>query len=834
MKRDVWAVVAAFALLVVFGSSAAAGPTIANGASASGGPDSLSSGPPDTTTYAPAAPAFPRLTSPVAPVAGVFTTDPSVSASSAGGSEPSIAVNPTNPDEIAITRFTFPWNSNADFLYSTDGGITWTNEATIPAPPGVNGTSGGPFDQTIDFGRDGTLYGTFLTCVPNGSGGCSSTSVVTGSTADPTQATSWMWNGNPAQLTSGSRTNVDQPWLLVNRNPTTQSQDDVYVAYDDFGGNPDARVAVSRGATPVNITVDNIAGTESPLATNPGLRLAADPRNGTMYALYETSTDGTSGTTQPKSVSYMLNRSTDGGATWTLNGSSNGLTVDTVNSDQAPGFKFGTVNALLGGVDHVAVDPSNGDVYVVYGQDVSGGNQIEIRRLTDNGSGGLNVAAAHDVSTSTDAALPSVAVLSNGTVGVLYMTYDGMSSGLPTFSAHLARSTDQGATFSDVVLQSFSSPASNNGNARQRVLGDYIQMKAVGDTFYGVFSGNRNGFGSTTSAIDPIFFKVPGPTTVTYTGPTSEDYNDSFTASGTLTTAVGAPLSGKTLTFSLGAGTGTETCSASTDSTGTAQCQLTPFEAAGSYTLTASFAGDGDYVASSDSVAFTITKEETTLQYTGPTVFPNAQTVQFSAVLKEDGSTPILGRDVMITIGSGGTAQSCTGVTDASGIATCSILVSQPLGTSSPVHAQFDGDAYYLPSSDDATAVIFAFLDRGTFVIGDGNATISGSVTYWGAQWATSNTVSGGPAPDSFKGFGADTSPTPPAAGGTYSTRTGNSPDPPTTVPSLMAVAVSSQVSKSGSTISGDITQIVIVQTNPGYANDPGHPGTGTIVAVYP
>jgi hypothetical protein len=54
--------------------------------------------------------------------------------------------------------------------------------------------------------------------------------------------------------------------------------------------------------------------------------------------------------------------------------------VDSVNSDQVSGFKFGTVNALFGGVDHAAVDPANDDVYVAYGQDVSGGNRILIRR----------------------------------------------------------------------------------------------------------------------------------------------------------------------------------------------------------------------------------------------------------------------------------------------------------------------------------------------------------------------------------------------------------------------------------------------------------------------
>jgi hypothetical protein len=451
------------------------------------------SSPPDRNVYTRPATQAEQSTTQLSGTGAIFVTDPSLKSGSAGGSEPSIAVNPANPNQVAITRFTFRWPSNADLLFSNDGGVTWANEATIPVPPGVPGTSGCPCDQAIDWGRDGRLYGTFLTA-----------RIVSGSTTDPTNAAAWSWNGNPAQLTSGPRTNVDQPWLLVNRDPGTASQDDVYVAYDDFGGAPDARVAVSYGANPTNFTTDQIAGTESPLSTNPGLRLANDPRNGTMYAVYEQSTGGS----QPKTVTYRLNRSTNGGATWILNGNANGLVVDTVPSDQAPGFKFGTVNALLGGVDHAAVDPTTGDVYVVYGQDVSGGNQIRIRRLTDNGAGGLNVGPASNVSTSTNAALPSVAVLTDGTIGVLYDTFDGMSGGFPQFSAHLARSTDHGATFTDAVLETFLSPATDNGNARQRVLGDYQQMKAVGATFFGVFSGNRTGFGSTTSRIDPIFFKA--------------------------------------------------------------------------------------------------------------------------------------------------------------------------------------------------------------------------------------------------------------------------------------------------------------------------------------
>jgi hypothetical protein len=47
-----------------------------------------------------------------------------------------------------------------------------------------------------------------------------------------------------------------------------------------------------------------------------------------------------------------------------------------------------------------------------------------------------------------------------------------------------------------------------------------------------------------------------------------------------------------------------------------------------------------------------------------------------------------------------------------------------------------------------------------------------------------------------------------------------------------MEVIVSSQVSQSGSTESGNILHIVIVKTNPGYAGNPGHAGTGVIVGT--
>jgi hypothetical protein len=48
-----------------------------------------------------------------------------------------------------------------------------------------------------------------------------------------------------------------------------------------------------------------------------------------------------------------------------------------------------------------------------------------------------------------------------------------------------------------------------------------------------------------------------------------------------------------------------------------------------------------------------------------------------------------------------------------------------------------------------------------------------------------------------------------------------------------MGVLVSTTVGKSGPTISGDVLSIVVVQTAGGYAPDPGHPGTGVVVAQF-
>jgi hypothetical protein len=318
-------------------------------------------------------------------------------------------------------------------------------------------------------------------------------------------------------------------------------------------------------------------------------------------------------------------------------------------------------------------------------------------------------------------------------------------------------------------------------------------------------------------------------TTLAYTGGTSGDFRDQVTLAATLldtSSSTAVPISGAMLTLALGS----QSCTATTDSTGLGRCVITPTINPGSWPVTATFAGSAPDMPSFAFADFKVTKEEVSLTYTGDILIANGRAAQLSAVLKEDGTTPIVGRTVSFMLGSGPGAQVCSGTTDASGIASCTIgPVSQPLGPGA-VGASFAGDSFYVPASASANTLLFAYLDRGSFVIGDRSA--KGSVTFWGAQWAQVNALSGGPSPASFKGFAASLSSTPPACGGTWSTNPGNSAGPPDTIPSYMGVVVSSSVTKSGSTLSGNTPAVIVVQTQSGYGPDPGHPGTGTVVAM--
>jgi len=144
--------------------------------------------PPDTTPYARAlvpedfAPGGVNTLTPDLFVRDVVVSNTNANLTNTDTSndgEPSIAINPSNTNEIVITAFSGNWNPNAPLWHSLDGGSTWTERFTIPPPPGVT-TGNCPCDQAVDFGRAGNASGTFLI-----------SDIFTGTTTNPANSGSW-------------------------------------------------------------------------------------------------------------------------------------------------------------------------------------------------------------------------------------------------------------------------------------------------------------------------------------------------------------------------------------------------------------------------------------------------------------------------------------------------------------------------------------------------------------------------------------------------------------------------------------------------------------------
>ncbi len=218
-------------------------------------------------------------------------------------------------------------------------------------------------------------------------------------------------------------------------------------------------------------------------------------------------------------------------------------------------------------------------------------------------------------------------------------------------------------------------------------------------------------------------------------------------------------------------------------------------------------------------------KEETTLTLTSsPTQVTGPVTV--SAVLKEDGITPIAGRTVAFTAGTA----AGSGVTNASGVATAILTLTPGQYT---LTASFAGDSFYVPAMAN-TQTLYSYQATSFVIWGGNNPSLAQAVplgqdfNFWGAQWWKQVAAGDYQSNASFKGYANAVS----SAG--WTSDPGNSSSPPATVASYIGVIVATHAAKNGSVESGNIAEIVVLRVDSPatYAPDPGHPGSGVVVAV--
>jgi SdrD B-like domain len=337
-----------------------------------------------------------------------------------------------------------------------------------------------------------------------------------------------------------------------------------------------------------------------------------------------------------------------------------------------------------------------------------------------------------------------------------------------------------------------------------------------------------------------------GATNTTYAGNDFGNYDPSITAAGTPVSATeAATFSGQVATFTdpdtsatAGEYAATIEWGDGTSTVGTVSGSGGSFAVSGEHT----YADEGSYevkvaIADIDNSAISATATSTatvgdaTLAASGVSPTPiSPQSFGGAVATFTDANATSTTADFTATIEWGdGTPATAGAISGAAG--SYSVSGSHTYqGTgffTIKVHIVDDGG-----STADATTqvLIYGTAKGGNFVIGDKNAATGTSVTFWGAQWWKLNSLSGGSGPAAFKGF--EDSPATAVCGSSWTTDPGNSTPPPAgPLPEYMAVIVTSKVAQAGSAISGNTVHEVVVKINPGYASDPGHAGTGTVIA---
>ncbi|MDZ4210765.1 MAG: Ig-like domain repeat protein, partial [Methylotenera sp.] len=155
----------------------------------------------------------------------------------------------------------------------------------------------------------------------------------------------------------------------------------------------------------------------------------------------------------------------------------------------------------------------------------------------------------------------------------------------------------------------------------------------------------------------------------------------------TLTNQDGTPLAGKTIDFTVN---GTSVGSALTDDNGIATLNYIITLIPGTYTINATFNGDGGYTATDATSTLTVYKNSTSTVVTNVTGV-NGQSVQLQATLTNQDGTPLAGKTIDFTVN--GTSVG-SALTDDDGIATFSYLITLTPDTYS-INATFAGDSNY-------------------------------------------------------------------------------------------------------------------------------------------
>ena len=435
--------------------------------------------------------------------------------------EPQVAVNPANTQNSVGVWQQDRWsNGGAQGLvagFSSSGGKSW-GETALPfsacaANPILDPFTGAPYgrasDPWVSIGPDGTAYAAGLLAT-NSTGGVAAGTNDTGVASVTSSDGGKTW-GNARLVKSDQGTSPIFEVTHFFNDKESITADPIhagtaYVVWDRLQApshSPDAALHAHafRGPAWFSKTTDGgktWTGTRAIFdpgqnSQTIGNQVVVNRQTGVLYDFFERIQTTGSPKFTPRGASVGFVSSSDGGTTWSKpTVVSNQQTVD----DFAP--NTGALLRTGAGLPSVAIDASNGNLYVVW-EDArfTGGtvNQVVISRSTD---GGVTWSTPVVVSNpnSKPAFTPTVAVNAAGLVGVTYYDFrnpDGVTPGQPT-DYWFTSSTNGGASFgNETRITPTSFDMLNAPNAGGLFLGDYQALGVNGNTFMPFFVQTNDG-----------------------------------------------------------------------------------------------------------------------------------------------------------------------------------------------------------------------------------------------------------------------------------------------------------------------------------------------------
>ncbi|MBI3468512.1 MAG: exo-alpha-sialidase [Planctomycetes bacterium] len=379
-------------------------------------------------------------------------------------SEASIAINPTNVNNLVAFSNEFAVASGIRVYVSNNGGTTWTSRVITNGDGlGVRGCC----DTQAAFDNFGNLFVTYLDFVG------ANTAVKVLLSTD---------GGTSFSLLATLTSDGDQPSIAAGAGS-------VWVTYSDSAGTISAQGAAVTGLGAIGAFS---AAQVAPSSSGGNFGNIAIGPSGQVLITYQNPSGG-----QGPSTIYV-NLDADGLGPGGFGGRVTASGTNVGGFDFIPAQKNRSVDAEANLVYDRSGGAHNGRVYLVYTDESpneSNNTDILVRFSDNNGTTWSAPVRANDDTTTRSQFMPAIAV-DQGTGNVALSWYDARNSGQNNTAQIFATvSTDGGQTFQANVRVSGGPVSSNtdcNRADRANNCGDYYTMEFVGGVFYPVWADNSN------------------------------------------------------------------------------------------------------------------------------------------------------------------------------------------------------------------------------------------------------------------------------------------------------------------------------------------------------